>query len=163
MPGQEKSIMSRLVKVLLVTNALLLIWNVAGSTYAQRPPDYDVDGQGFLKVNINPTNVPPMVNINPNQAVPRVEVTRMPEIRIPGSACDNRSNFQTGIGRTIGGPLMVTYLNIPQQTTVTLSGRGATESINLGSTGQITSAIFLEAGQTLEFNAAVIYSGCRPL
>jgi hypothetical protein len=150
------------MKVLFAVNALLLIWNIAGSTYAQRPPDTDVDGVPFFKANINPTNVPPMVNINPYQAVPRVEVTRMPEIRVTASGCDNRSNFQTGIGRTITGPLMVTYLNLPQQTTVTLNGRDGSESVNLDSAGQITSAIFLESGQTLEFNASVVYSGCRP-
>ena len=40
--------MSRLVKVLIVANVLLLVWNVAGSSYAQRPPDTDVDGVPFL-------------------------------------------------------------------------------------------------------------------
>jgi len=155
--------MSRLVKVLIVANVLLLVWNVAGSSYAQRPPDTDVDGVPFLKVNVNPTNVPPMVNINPNQFVPRVEVTRMPEIRVTASGCDNRSNFQTGIGRTITGPLMVTYLNLPAQTTATLNGRDGTSSVNLDSAGQVTTAIFLESGQTLEFNASVMYSGCRPM
>jgi hypothetical protein len=34
--------------------------------------------------------------------------------------------------------------------------------MNLGSGGQITTAIFLGTGQTLDFDSDVMYSGCRP-
>ena len=130
--------------------------------HAQRPPEIDNTGAAYLRVNINPTDLPPMVNINPYDTVPRVEVTRMPEIRLPAPGCQNRQNFQTGIGRSISGPLMVTYLHLPQQTTATLADDAGTHSMNLGAAGQVTTAIFLQANQRLEFDSEIMYSGCRP-
>src|SRR5215467_8896228 len=107
------------VALLLLT--LLLAGSYLGSlVHAQLPPETDSTGAAYLRVNINPTEIPPMVNINPYNIVPRVAVTEMPEIRVPVSGCQNRQNFQTGIGRSIFGPLMVTYLHLPPQTTATL-------------------------------------------
>ena len=130
--------------------------------HAQRPPELDDTGAAYLRVNINPTDVPPMVNINPYATVPRVEVTQMPEVRVPPSGCQNRQNYQTGIGRSISGPLMVTYLHLPQQTTVTLADGAGSHSMNLGAAGQMTTAIFLQANQRLEFDSEIMYSGCKP-
>src|SRR5215470_9758791 len=112
--------MSKAAKISLIVNAVLLVLVLIGLAYAQRPPDTDETGAAYLRVNINPTNIPPMVNINPFQTVPRVQVTDMPEMRITPTGCDNRRSYQTGIGRTVTGPLMVTYLYLPEQTRVTL-------------------------------------------
>jgi hypothetical protein len=131
--------------------------------HAQRPPEADAAGTLFLPVNINPTDVAPMVNINPHGTVPRVELNRVPDVRVTPSGCQSRQNFQTGIGRSIAGPLMITYLHLPpQQTTVTLGDPAGSHSMNLGSGGQITTAIFLQANQRLEFDSEIMYSGCRP-
>jgi hypothetical protein len=154
--------MSKTAKAAVVASALLLISVFIVGAHAQLPPETDGFGTAYLRVNINPTNVPPMVNINPYQSVPRVQVTQMPEIRIPPSGCDNRRNFQTGIGRSVSGPLMITYLHLPQQTTVTLRDASGGHSMNLGTAGQITTAIFLQSNQTLDFGADIMYSGCRP-
>jgi hypothetical protein len=154
--------MSKAAKTVLLINVLLLVSIFIAVAHAQRPPETDETGAAYLRVNINPTNVPPMVNINPNQFVPRVQVTEMPEIRVAASGCENRRNFQTGIGRSIPGPLMVTYLHLPSQTTVTLGDANGSHSMNLGSAGQITTAIFLQANQRLEFDSEIMYSGCRP-
>jgi hypothetical protein len=140
---------------------------VAGSyfgalVHAQRPAETDSAGAAYLRVNINPTEIPPMVNINPYDIVPKVEVTQMPEVRVPASGCQNRQNFQTGIGRSISGPLMITYLHLPQQTTATLADASGSHSMNLGLAGQITTAIFLQSNQKLEFDSEIMYSGCRP-
>jgi hypothetical protein len=143
---------------------LLMVGAYLGTlVHAQRPAEIDpTTGAAYLRVNINPTEIPPMVNINPYDTVPRVEVTQMPEIRVPPSGCQNRQNFQTGIGRSISGPLMVTYLHLPQQTTATLADAAESHSMNLGAAGQVTTAIFLQANQRLEFDSEIMYSGCRP-
>jgi hypothetical protein len=133
-----------------------------GLAYGQRPPEADETGAAYLRVNINPTGVPPMVNINPNQSVPSVKVTEMPEVRIPATGCANRRNYQTGVARSVSGPLMITYLHLPEQTRVTLSDSTGSHSMNLGTDDQITTAIFLQANQRMEFGADVLYSGCRP-
>ena len=161
--------MSRLVKLLLGVNAAVLAWNVltaagslTGLTYAQRPPEISPEGVPYFKVNINPTDTPPMVDINPNRTVPLVEVARMPEIRLPAAGCDNRQNFRTGIGRSVSGPLMVTYLNLPEKSTVTLADLNGSARLTLGPAGQLTTAIFLASGQRLEFDSDIMYSGCQP-
>jgi hypothetical protein len=154
--------MSTLAKALLGCSLLIAACCLGGLVHAQRPPDADSTGAAYLGVNINPTDVPPMVNINPYGLVPRMEVVRMPEIHMPSSGCQNAQNFQTAIGRTISGPLMVTYLHLPQQTTATLADAGGTHSMNLSSAGQMTTAIFLQANQRLEFDSEIMYSGCRP-
>jgi hypothetical protein len=154
--------MSKTAKIGLSVNLALLLLVVIGLAHAQRPPETDETGAYYLRVNINPTNVPPMVNINPYQTVPRVQVTDMPEVRIPITGCANRRNYQTGVGRSISGPIMVTYLHLPEQTRATLSDPSGGHSMNLGQAGHITSAIFLQANQRLEFSTNVMYSGCRP-
>ncbi len=154
--------MSKTLKVLAVSNIAVLLLIFIGGAQAQRPPETDATGAAYLRVNINPTEVPPMVNINPNQTVPRVQVTEMPEIRILPAGCADRRNFQTGVGRSIAGPLMVTYLHLPQETRATLTDAAGSRSMNLRSAGQITTAIFLQANQRLEFDAEIMYSGCRP-
>ncbi len=150
------------LKLLAVSSLLLLLMIFIGGAQAQRPPETDATGAAYLRVNINPTDVPPMVNINPNQTVPRVQVTQMPEIRILPSGCSNSRNFQTGVGRSVAGPLMVTYLHLPEETRATLTDGTTSRSMNLKSAGQITTAIFLQANQRLEFDAEIMYSGCRP-
>jgi hypothetical protein len=145
----------------LILSVVLLGFILIGLAYGQRPQEYDPTGAAYLRVNINPTDVPPMVNINPYQSVPRVRVTEMPEIRVPPTGCENRRNYLTGIGRSISGPVMITYLHLPEQTRVTLNGDGS-HSINLGSSGQIRTAIFLQANQRMDFDSEIMYSGCRP-
>src|SRR5262247_3902304 len=105
--------MSKAAKISLIVNIVFLVLVLIGLAYAQRPPETDETGAAYLRVNINPTSVPPMVNINPNQNVPGVKVTELPELRIPPTGCANRRNYQTGVGRSITGPLMITYLHLP--------------------------------------------------
>jgi hypothetical protein len=154
--------MSMFAKALLAINLLFAGSYLGSLVHAQRPPETDANGAAYLRVNINPTDIPPMVNINPYDIVPRVEVTRLPEIRLLASGCQIRQNFYTGIGRSISGPLMITYLHLPQQTTATLSDAGESHSMNLGQAGQITTAILLQSNQRLEFDSEIMYSGCRP-
>ena len=154
--------MSTFLKGALVLNLLIAASYVVTRVHAQRPPELDTTGAAYLRVNINPTDIPPMVNINPYETVPKVEITRLPEIRIPASGCQNRQNFQTGIGRSISGPLMITYLHLPQQTVATLTDGNDSHSMNLGAAGQITTAIYLQPNQKLDFDSEIMYSGCRP-
>jgi hypothetical protein len=165
--------MSKATKIALAVNVTLLVLIFIAVAHAQRPPEFDATGAPYLRVNINPTNVPPAVNINPNGAAPavninpngaapRVEVTRLPDVRVAPGGCQSRQNYLTGIGRSVAGPLMVSYLQLPPNTTVTLNDGGAAHSMNMNQAGQITTAIFLRAGQSLDFNSDVMYSGCRP-
>jgi len=154
--------MSKAAKTALTVSVLSFALIFMAVAHAQRPPETDITGGAFMRVNINPTDIPPMVNINPYQTVPRVQVTDMPQIRIPATGCNSGRNFLTGIGRSVSGPLMIAYLHLPPQTTVTLNDAGGSHSMNLGSAGQITTAIFLQANQRLEFDSEVMYSGCRP-
>src|SRR5688572_31677940 len=153
--------MTKMMGVVTITVVLLLVT----FSYAQRPPELNERGEAYLRVNINPTPVPPMVNINPFDEVPRVEVTRMPEIQLratPPTGCDDQRNFRTDIGDEIAGPLLVSYLNFPQEVVATLNDENGERKISLGTSGQVTTAIYLQAGQTLGFSAAVLYSGCTP-
>ena len=154
--------MSTFLKGALVLNLLIAASYVVTRVHAQRPPELDTTGAAYLRVNINPTDIPPMVNINPYDTVPKVEVTRLPELRVPASGCQNRQNFQTSIGRSISGPLMITYLHLPPQTVATLADGNGSHSMNLGAAGQITTAIYLQSNQRLEFDSEIMYSGCRP-
>src|SRR5207248_3068435 len=156
--------MSTFAKALLALNLLLAGTYLGTFVHAQRPPETDATGAAYLRVNINPTDVAPGVNINPYETVPRVEVTQLPEIRLQTATtgCQSRQGFRTGVGRSISGPLMITYLHLPQQTTATLSDASDTHSLNLGAAGRITTAIFLQSNQTLEFDSDIMYSGCRP-
>ena len=160
--------MIKSLKVILVLNAALLAWSLLGTTgRAQRPPQTNPDGTPFLPVNINPTDIPPMVNINPYGEPARVDVIRLPEIRLPEirvvpSGCDNRENFMTAVGRSIVGPIVVTYLNVGPQAPVTLvTAQAASQRITLSNT-QLATAIYLRPGQQMNFDADVMYSGCRP-
>ena len=154
--------MSKTAKITLVVNALVLLLVLIGVARAQRPPETDDTGAAYLRVNINPTNVPPMVNINPFEIVPRVQIADMPEVRMAATGCANRRNYQTSIGRAIAGPIMITYLHLPEQTRVTLGDVDGNHSMNLGAGGQITTAIFLQANQRLDFDSEIMFSGCRP-
>ncbi len=154
--------MSKFVKAAPVLFLLFAATYFGVRVHAQRPPELDATGAAFMRVNINPTDIPPMVNINPYETVPKVEVTRLPDIRVPTSGCENRQNFQTGIGRSISGPLMITYLHLPQQTVATLADGNGSHTMNLGAAGQITTAIYLQSNQRLEFDSDIMYSGCRP-
>src|SRR5256885_1346629 len=154
--------MSNSANLGLAANIILLAVNLMSVAHAQRPPETDATGAAYLRVNINPTNVPPMVNINPNDTVPHMNVDRMPELRVTATGCQNRQNFRTGVGRSVAGPLMITYLHLPQQTTVTLGDTDGSHSMNLGPAGQITTAIYLQTNQRLEFDSEIMYSGCRP-
>ena len=59
--------------------ALLVAGSYLGSlVHAQRPAELDSTGAAYMRVNINPTEIPPMVNINPYGAPPKVAVTEMP-------------------------------------------------------------------------------------
>jgi len=165
--------MSKATKIALAVNVTLLALVFIAVVHAQRPPEIDSTGAPYLRVNINPTNVPPMVNINPNgfppmvninpnNTAPRVEVTRLPDIRLTPGGCQSRQNYLTGIGRSVAGPLTLTYLQAPPNTTVTVNDGGGTHSMNMNQTGQIMTAIYLRAGQTLDFSSDVMFSGCRP-
>jgi hypothetical protein len=155
--------MSKTSKPVVAAVAFLIAAIFIAVVHAQRPPDLDPTGAAYLRVNINPTDIPPMVNINPGGAVPAVDVTHLPDVRIAPTGCQNRQNFQTGVARSVSGPLVVTYLHLPpQQTTVSLTNGGDTRSMNFGQAAQITTAIYLQAGQRLDFSSDVMYSGCRP-
>ena len=154
--------MSKRAKIGLSINLAFLILVTLSWAHAQRPPELDATGAAYLRVNINPTDIPPMVNVNPNGTPARVQVTEMPEIRVTAGGCANRRNYETGVDRSISGPIMITYLHLPEQTRVTLGDANGSHSMSLGQGGQITTAIFLKANQTMEFDSEIMYSGCRP-
>jgi hypothetical protein len=153
--------MSKTGKIVLVVAAL----SIVGLAYAQRPAEVNDQGGAYLRVNINPTDIPPMVNINPYNLVPKVEVTRMPDIQFKPapSGCSDRSTFVTGISRSISGPLMLTYLSIPQPARMTLAAGSGSQSISVNSPAQISTLIFLQPGQRLDFDNVVFFSGCQPI
>src|SRR4051794_13128880 len=91
---QRRTLMPKRARVILVGCFVLTLILVA---YAQRPPDFGTDGVPFLKVNINPTGIPPAVNINPNDIIPVVEVSHMPEVKFTPSGCSDGRNFHTAI------------------------------------------------------------------
>ena len=151
--------MAKTVRALLLLNAVLLVALLLGKNVrAQLAPQTSAEGVPFLPVNINPTNIPPMVNVNPYGVVPKVEVAQMPPLALVPSGCEDRQNFQTDVARTIIGPIVVTYLNAPPQTQATLG----TQRVTLANPTQLATAIYLRAGQQLGFDNDVIYSGCRP-
>jgi hypothetical protein len=151
--------MTKTLKVILTLNAVLLVAILLSKNVrAQLPPQTNPDGVPFFNVNINPTNIPPMVNIDPYGVIPKVEVSQMPPVAIVPTGCDDRQNFQTDVGKAIAGPMVVTYLNIPPQTQVTLGP----QRVMLSNTNQLGTAIYLRAGQQLNFDNDVMYSGCRP-
>jgi len=163
--------MLKSLKVLLFANALLLaVLLLSHTSIAQRPPATNAEGIPFFNVNINPTDVPPMVNINPHGLTPRVDINQFPPIAIAQvppvtiipTGCADRHNFETGVGRSISGPLVVTYLNWPAQTQATLSSGNGRQRLTPEATPQLASAMYLAAGQQLEFDKDVIYSGCKP-
>ena len=149
----------------ITANAALLVWNILGiTTHAQRPPETNAEGAAYLRVNINPTPVPPVVNINPSGEAPRVEVSKMPDLRVEPSGCDNPANFDSGVGRTVSGPIKLTFLSMPQPASITFSDGGERSySVPFNPANQFGSAIQLKAGQRLDFGSDAMYSGCRPL
>jgi hypothetical protein len=156
--------MSKLLALLLVLNIGLFVWNGwEASTFAQLPPETDVTGVPFFKVNINPTPVAPLVNINPPGQLPQVEVTRMPPLTLAPAACDRAANFVTGVGTSVSGPITVGFLNVPSQASVTfVDGDRGSFTITLNTPPQMGSAIYLQAGQRLDFGSDAMFSGCRP-
>src|SRR5215813_10337543 len=139
--------MSNWAKAALTLTAVLILLVFIAIAHAQRPPELDTTGAAYLRVNINPTDIPPMVNVNPHGQIPVVDINHMPEIRFPNTGCQNGQNYFTGIGRTVPGPFMVTYLQLPPQTTmVTLNDVGGSHSMNLNQNGKIATAIYLRAG-----------------
>ena len=156
--------MSKLLTLLLVVNIGLFVWSGwEASTFAQQPPETDPTGVPFLKVNINPTQVPPVVNINPPGRTPQVEVTRMPALAVAAAGCDTGNNFETGVGSSVSGPIALGFLNLAQPASVTfVDGDRGNFTITLNTAPQLGSAIYLRAGQSLEFGSNAIFSGCRP-
>jgi hypothetical protein len=157
--------MSRLVAGLVVANLAFLAWNVfEKSSFAQRPPEVNQLGEAYLRVNINPTNVPPMVNVNPNGNVPKVEVTRLPEIPLPPpSGCEIARGYETGVSRTISGPIQLGFLNSSQTGPINfVDNANRSYRVTLRTGIPLQSIIYLGSGQKLEFDSEVLYSGCRP-
>ncbi len=155
--------MSKWANTVLAANVVLIVLVFIAVVHEQRPPELDSTGAAYLRVNINPTDIPPMVNVNPNGQIPVVDINHLPDIHFPSTGCQNAQNYLTGIGRSVGGPFMVTYLQLPMQTTMlTLNDIAGSHSMNLNQSGKIATAIYLHAGQSLSFDADVMYSGCRP-
>jgi hypothetical protein len=164
---KKEGALMKTLKVMLVLNAVLLACILLGtSVSAQRPAETNAEGTPYLPVNINPTPVPPMVNANPNGQPLKVDVVQMvdvrvPEIRITPAGCDFRDNYQAAVGRSINGPIVLTYLNVASQSTATLIGQGEPRRLTF-TAAALASAIYLHAGQQLNFDTDVLYSGCRP-
>jgi len=167
--------MNRSLRALLILNVVVLAGVVLATTgSAQLPPATNSQGIPYFNVNINPTAVPPLVNINPHQMIPKVEITRMPDmskvevIKIPSvnvnaAGCASRQNFQTAIGRSIAGPLVITYLNLSQPVEATLSSAQAGDGrVTLGQATSLATAFYLRNGQWLDFSTSVLYSCCVP-
>src|SRR5207245_10700363 len=91
--------MATFMKALLALNLLIAASYLVTSLHAQRPPELDATGAAYLRVNTNPTDIPPMVNINPYETVPKIEITRLPEIQMPASGCHSGQLLETGLGR----------------------------------------------------------------
>jgi len=153
--------MSRLLTILVIAGIGLAAWSFSETTFAQRPPEFTEEGVPYLRVNINPTPIPPVVNINPGGYQPAVQVTRLPEIPIPPDVCDTARNFETGIGRSVAGPISLSFLSLTQPGHVTLVD-GSNRSSKIPLDAQLNSIIYLRAGQQLEFDSDAMYSGCRP-
>lgn len=155
--------------LLVVANVALLAWIIRGAvTHAQQAPETDLSGVPFLKVNINPTPVAPVVNINPAgrpaqvEVAGSVEVSRLPEVRTAPRGCENPNNFETAVGRSISGPIQVTFLNVPQQTAINLADtNGRSYRVPFNPANQVGTTIQLKSGQRLDFDTDVMYSGCR--
>ena len=167
-----------LISSLAVVIAIaFIVPNVAISE--QTPPPTDAEGTPFLHVNINPTNVPPVVNISPRGRVPEIDIRRMPaidiqrmpdvdigimpEVSVRPRGCADPGNFQTDIATTIPGPFIVTYINLAEGIEASL-GRRAGESVgvDLNASTALATALYLGRGQTLTFSESVLYSGCTP-
>ena len=87
----------------------------------------------------------------------------MPEVKFTPSGCSEGRNFHTAIGTSITGPLVVTYLNTsPQNGVMLVDTRNGNQRVDLSPQTQVATAIYLEAGQALQFDSSIMYSGCRP-
>ena len=162
---------SKGLKALLFVNAIVLVAILFSATgRAQRPPATTPDGIPYFNVNINPTETPPMVNINPNGYVPRVALTdfpklaisEMPEVHVSPAGCGDQRNFQTAVGRSIHGPMVLTYLNVQAQPVTLSSPQDGSRKITLSGATQLATGIYLRAGQRMDFEIDVLYSGCIP-
>jgi hypothetical protein len=156
--------MRKLLALLLLVNGGMFVWNLWDTLlFAQRPPETNPLGIDYLRVNINPTPIPPLVNINPPGEAPRVEVVRMPEIVVPPAGCDDAANFETAVGQAVTGPILLSYLNPGQVGAITfVDTANNSYRVTLGTSPLVGSGIYLRSGQRLEFGTAVMYSGCRP-
>jgi hypothetical protein len=83
--------MPKWMKTVLAGNVVLIVLVFIAVAHAQRPAEKDSEGVDYLRVNINPTNVPPMVNINPNGGIPRVDLKRI--------QADRTHRSKGGLGR----------------------------------------------------------------
>lgn len=136
------------------------IW--MSTTHAQRPPDADQEGVQYLKVNINPTAEPPLVNINPYGVIPQVDVARMPQVQVPPGPCDDPTHFESGAARSVSGPIKLTFFAMNQPGKMTfVDGAGGSHEFSFNSSNAFGSVIQLKAGESLEFDSEVLYSGCR--
>ena len=86
----------------------------------------------------------------------------MPPIVVPPNGCDNPRNFETGVSRTVSGPLRLTFLNSSQTATITfVDSADRNYRVTLNSAVPLGSSIFLRSDQKLEFDSPILYSGCR--
>jgi hypothetical protein len=151
-------------------NVGFFAWNICGAVTHAQVPATNREGVPFLNVNINPTGVPPVVDINPGGRLPRVaatvvqpvEISKLPDVRVLRSGCDDPNNFDTEVARNISGPLRVTFLSMPASTAMNLDSNGRTYRVPFNPANQMGSTIELHAGQQLQFDTDVMFSGCRP-
>ena len=168
MNGSMKSLL--LSGLVACVTAVLVVPGVA--TSRQSPPPTNFEGTPFLPVNINPTNVPPMVNISPNgrtpevdiRRIPAVNVSRLPEVTVTPNGCEDPVNFLTDIGSAIQGPFLVTYLNLNEgiQTSFSNGSGGGNVEVDLTPDAPLATGLYLGSGQVLTFSDAILYSGCNP-
>jgi hypothetical protein len=155
--------MTTLVARALATVVLAGSLATAGTAW-QLPPDVNAEGTPFLPVNINPTPIPPLVNINPGGQVPVVdvrEVREMPDVRVNviPAGCQSAAGFVSDIGTRVDGPIRLTYLGFDEETEVRLDGRDVGSLLR---NAPLDDALYLGAGQAIEFSRNSLYSGCRP-
>ena len=55
----------------------------------------------------------------------------MPDLHIPPNGCDNAASFESGVGRTVSGPIKLTFLSMPQPASITFAeGRERSYSVS---------------------------------
>lgn len=162
------------LRVSLAIAGVVTVALFALSETRQQPPPTSDEGIPYFNVNINPTPVPPEVNINPRGAPPTVridsgrrvlvEVEQMPEVRVEPRGCADARGFETGVGREVSGPMVLTYLSLGEnaQATLEVSGSGIDVGDHLRNRAVLGTMIHLGRGEELTFSEDVLYSGCRP-